>query len=308
MRNTFILLALIILTVQVNAQLRDRSLRVGGETAVKSFTDTNSVEPKDFVSLNRLGVETGLERGDYSAARVYFEKALTANHECFVCRYNLGRALIKLDKYPEAIEQFEKLVEEQPGFADGYASIGEVYSLAERHEVSTRYYKRALELAPDDAITLNNYASSLDRLGYFDEALKLFRKAIRIRPDMVEAHCSLGVTLYKVGKKSEAYERLKLAHEINPKDAETLNNLGVVVDDLDKNKQAFNYFKEAVRLKPTFANAVYNLGLMHIERGERGEATEQLKALEKLDEVLANELRKHLWSKWVLDANEVGSK
>lgn len=308
MRNTFILLALIVLTAQAQAQLRGRTLQLGDEPAASSFTDLTAKAPADFVSLNRLGVETGLRKGDYKKARTYFEKALEANPECFVCRYNLGRSMIRLEKYYDAIEQFEALVKDRPGFADGYASIGEVYSLAERHEMSLRYYIKALELAPDDAITLNNYANSLDRLGEYEKAIGLFKKAISIQPQMVEAHCSMGVTLFKMGKRSEAYESLKRAYKINPKDAETLNNLGVVVDDMGKKKEAFKYYKEAVRLKPTFASAVYNLGLMHIERGERREAAEQLKALEKLDQTLAEALKKHLWSKWVLDADQVGNE
>lgn len=306
MRKTYLLLAIILFVIPAQAQLRSRELHFGDEYTSKTSSAGTSGEGK-YVELNRLGVETGTRDNNYTAALSYFEQALKLNPECLVCRYNVGRSLIKLERYRDAIEEFEKITEKNQGYADAYASIGEAYSLAGRHVKSLRFYQKALAISPDDPITLNNYANSLDQVGEYENALSYFNKALKIYPDMVEALCSRGVALFKLGRKKEAYKSVKRAYELKPDDAETNNNLGVILDDLGKKKSAFKHYKEAVRLKPDFPNAVYNLGLMYIERGERKEAAEQLKALEKLSPELAKELKRVLWSKWVIDAGQVAS-
>lgn len=313
MKKNFILFAIIsLLTISANAQLRF----IESETDIndKKTNRKNDDTPKrskvtgKYVEFNKLGVEKSLKDNDHEAALSLFGKAIEDNPECYICRYNYGRSLLKLNRLDESIGVFTQLTKTVPDFADSYASIGEALNLKKRFEQSVPFFEKALELSPKDAITLNNYGTCLDNLGKYKKAVKYFDKAIKQNPKLVEAHSSRGVTLFRLGKAKESYKSLIKANKLNPKDPETHNSLGVVLDFLGKKKKAYEHYKEAIRLRPTFGKAIYNLSLHYLGRNRRDDAIAQLKTLEKLDYQLSRNLRKAIWGKYVLDVSDVKKK
>ena len=58
--------------------------------------------------------------------------------------------------------------------------------------------------------------------------------------------------------------------------------------------RATTAYREAARLEPEFARAWFELGAAHIRLGERDEARGVLERLERLDPMLAEELKKRL--------------
>ena len=58
-------------------------------------------------------------------------------------------ALIQAGKHEEATLVLEQLAESQPGFADTYLRLGEVYTKLEKHDEAISNLIRAVELHPD---------------------------------------------------------------------------------------------------------------------------------------------------------------
>lgn len=298
MKYSLILLAIILLSTVLHAQKAGRTLfTLDGSTVYLSAYS-------DYSELDKRGIES-VERGEHELAASLFKLASELNPSCYVCRYNHARTLMKLKRFGAAVPLLEQVLRQHPGFAVTHASIGDAYSLMEEDKTSLIHYGKALELDPEDAVTLNNRANSLERLGRYREALLDLEKAIAIRPKLFEAHCSRGVVLFKLGKRADALESLRAAERINAADAPTLNNLGVVPDSIGKTEGAIAYYRRSAAADPDFAPALFNLGLVHVEQGKRNEAARTLKALEPLDADLGAELRKQLWSKWVLQADVV---
>lgn len=71
-------------------------------------------------------------------------------------------------------------------------------------EKSATYYKRYLDLAPDDFEARSSYASSLTFLGKFDDALKELDSVIKKRPDYFQALAYKTITLAQMGKIQDA--------------------------------------------------------------------------------------------------------
>ena len=265
--------------------------------SVTVYTQSNSAGKA--IDLNNLGVDKMLG-GRQDAALGDFRSAVELWPGCLKCRYNLARTLTKTGEAAEAIKIFEGLLIEKPDFGDAYSGLGDALTESGRPEDSLAAYNAALKLNPNDAVTLTNLGNSLEQLKKHDEALTALDKAVKLDPNLAGAHSNRGTTLYSLKRVKEAAESFRRSIELDPNSPETLNNLGVALDALGK-KGTQKYFEQALRLKPDWGFPVYNLALVNLKRGERDAARVGLASLERLDMGLADTLRKHLWSKYVVE-------
>ncbi len=84
--------------------------------------------------------------------------------------------------FQEAIGKLETIIEEEPTFGKAYNHLGWYYETkAKDYESAERYYKLALEHAPDYTAVYYNYAILLSNLKRYDELDKLLRVALEIK-------------------------------------------------------------------------------------------------------------------------------
>ena len=62
----------------------------------------------------------------------------------------LGYQLIGINRVQDAIEIFKLNVEEYPEAFNPYDSLGEGYMIAGQKELAIKYYKKSIELNPDN--------------------------------------------------------------------------------------------------------------------------------------------------------------
>src|SRR3546814_397755 len=92
-------------------------------------------------------------------------------------------------------------------------SLAETYMALGRLPAAEREYQAALEVAPDNAWTLNNLAWLRMSLGKAEEAVRPARKAAEIAPGAPEIADTLGMILPEVGDKREALDLLRKARQ-----------------------------------------------------------------------------------------------
>ena len=102
---------------------------------------------------------------------------------------------------PTQIESMVQLLEtrvtERPDDADGWAMLGRARALLERHPQAAPAFKRAMELRPDDANLIADYADALAMVSgrsLDGEPARLVERALKIDPDNLKA-LSLGGTV-----------------------------------------------------------------------------------------------------------------
>ena len=314
MRHLIYIFVIISLSFTVNAQLKSRSLMLEDEK--RMFTSVSAKDEKGnaltisplAIELNEQGVRKALVENNYKEALLLFRRAVDIDSGCFTCRYNLGRSFHETGNLDEAVETFTQLTKAKPDYAIAYAGLGDTLREKEQFTEAIAAYRQALKLENKDAITHCNLAIALHHTEDYKQAVHHFDEAIKLKPNLPEAHSNRGATLYALGRYKDALKSLQKADSVKPKTAEILNNIGAVLDKMGKKKQAHDYFLEAVRLNPEYKSAIYNLALSFLERGDRQAAQQQLKSLENVDFALAEQLRKELWRKYVVDASEVKSK
>jgi DNA-binding beta-propeller fold protein YncE/tetratricopeptide (TPR) repeat protein len=97
--------------------------------------------------------------------------------------------------YPEALEQFQKLLAVDKKNATALNNIGNIYFLQERLDEARQAYEASLKSEPRDTGTMMNLARVLFRTGKKDEARKVFRDAAAADPRVLRWYGDLAAEL-----------------------------------------------------------------------------------------------------------------
>lgn len=145
-------------------------------------------------------------------------------------------------------------------------------------EATLRAYRRAVEIAPDDAGAHRGLAQALYDLGRYDEAIASFGRAAEIDPGFA-TDVGRGMALLRLGRYGDALEPLDRAVRGRPDDANLRYSLGCALAGLAGGEEAGEAqeryaraevaFKETLRLDPHHSDAA--LALEHVRKRMRAE-------------------------------------
>lgn len=103
---------------------------------------------------------TNYETGNFIDAEINYKKALEKNLDLLEAQFNLGDALVKQERFDEALEAFEKVsasTEDQNLKANALHNKGNVLLSQQDLEGAIESYKDALRVNPKDHETRYNY-------------------------------------------------------------------------------------------------------------------------------------------------------
>jgi tetratricopeptide (TPR) repeat protein len=167
-------------------------------------------------------------------------------------RYNaLGHYIKK--EYDKAVKAINRAIDNQPegnraALALLYSFMGEIYHTNKQDEFSDKAYDKAVELNPEDAGALNNFAYSLSERGKrLDDAERMSKKSLDIRPGEATFLDTYGWILYKKGDYEKARVFVKRAVDIAGANADgTLyDHLGNIYYKLNNREKAVENWKIA---------------------------------------------------------------
>jgi tetratricopeptide (TPR) repeat protein len=153
----------------------------------------------------------------------------------------LGVDLMNKEKYEEAIEKFNKAIEENPNVGAYYNNLSWAYNELEDYELALEYANKSLEY---DNITSENYINqgiALYSLNRLDEAKFSIQEALKLDPKNSTAYYGLGEILYYSGFYEEAEEQYKLSLKYSPYDIDSI--ISIIYCQIHSNK-----FEEALEL------------------------------------------------------------
>jgi protein O-GlcNAc transferase len=146
-----------------------------------------------------------------------------------------GFQLLSESSYPEAREQFTKVIEKKPDWASPHLGLGQTFFFQEKPDLK--------------------------------EAIKAFRKVVELRPEWVEGYHWLGAAQEKNGALEAAVESYRQAIRLAPTDTRPLISLGVCLTELNQFADAVTCLRNAIALKPQYAVASAHLFLADALRG-----------------------------------------
>jgi tetratricopeptide (TPR) repeat protein len=152
------------------------------------------------------------------------------------------------DRYDEAIEAAEEIIELAPDSPVGYRLRGWIYWYSERYVEAFDDYTRLLEMQPDEPEVLNARGQVQAEMGDFRLALDDLDAAIE--------------------KSRQAGHTQLLAY--------ALNGRALALAELGRMDEAARDYEESIQLCPTNAWAYYNRGIVMYRRGCHSEAKKML--------------------------------
>ena len=161
-----------------------------------------------------------------------------------------AQVLVSLERYPEALDAYERLIEYRPD--DEVAALGKAELLLRMGSVddAIKEYRRSVKRWPDSAMSLNALGYTLaDRTAKYAEAEKLIKKALKLDPDSAAIIDSYGWVLYRLGENERALEELQRAYAIL-KDPEVASHIIEVLGKLEQQDEALKVLEEAELLNP----------------------------------------------------------
>jgi len=161
-----------------------------------------------------------------------------------------AQLLSSLERYPEALEYYDKVVAYRPDSEGAHLGKAELLLRMGRLDDAIELYRKTAKRWPDSAMTLNALGYTLaDRTDRYDEAAKLIQKALKMDPESAAIIDSWGWVLYRQGQHDEALFHLERAYE-RFRDPEVASHIIEVLWALERHDDAETTLANAELLFP----------------------------------------------------------
>lgn len=200
--------------------------------------------------------------------------------------------------YPKAIEYYKKAIQLKPDDAEPYGALGFTYCMMKRYKESIEASKKAINLKPDSAFAYSTLGSSYKGIGLLKKAIECYKQSIKLDPDNPLIHHLLAIAYWDTRKYKEAIESFKVAIQLEPNPKLRclyVRGLGTLYNNIGQHAEALVCAKEMVKLEPNSPEAHYSLGMAYSIVGQRALALEEYKILKTLDKKEADTLFNHIY-------------
>ena len=134
----------------------------------------------------------------------------------------------------EGIALLYKSLAVYPEYNSAHASIGNAYFHIQQYDSAEVHEKRALELNPKDAVTINNLAGVYFSTGQYPLAILLCYKALELNPGYVNAYSNIGLAYLHMGKLDSSLISLYKAVSVDPNFNGSYDNLALTYKAMGK--------------------------------------------------------------------------
>lgn len=187
-----------------------------------------------------------------------------------------------------ALDALKSALKTDPGFALGYAQLGEAYRMKFTLDKNPKWTDEALANCRK-AAELNTHLPlvyvTLGRIhdsgGQYDLALQEFQRALQLDPRNADALIGLAHAYESLGRIADAEAAYKKAIALRPDYWDGYNNLGVFYDGRNRYDEAIAQLRHAVELTPDNARVYLNLAAVYIDSGDPKRFPDAEQALKK---------------------------
>lgn len=230
-------------------QMGDEKEAINRFRSLRSKYPASSLTPEIIWWLG----EYYYRKNDLELSRRYFSSLIQdfpKSNLVASCLYAIGSTYAQEDKYKEAIDNFQKVIEFGKSDLSGEAlvAMADIYAKENNVDGALKAYRESLEDYPNLAILVYPKMADVQyKMGSYDEALDLYRKSLDIVPvgSLADIQFKIAETLQAKGKTGEAIEEyLKLTYMYS--DSPNLNVKALLrVASIYENE---DNFKEALKI------------------------------------------------------------
>jgi tetratricopeptide (TPR) repeat protein len=172
---------------------------------------------------------------------------------------SLGYALHQLGRHQEALEVIDKAIQIAPDIAISWTDLGVVLVDLKRLDEAMLSFRHALELDPQCWEAAYKSALLYQRIGQFEDALKQFDLCKRLRPDDAAGLQARAQVLRLLKRFEEALRDSEKSHALDPGSASICVNTGDILEKFPgRQEEALRWFDRALALRPDYVLALKN--------------------------------------------------
>ena len=128
----------------------------------------------------------------------------------------LAIALQKMQRFDEALERLQLAQKSDPNYFPTYINLAVLHLEMNRPELANRPARKAVEIAPENAISHRLLGMSLIRTRNYTEALASFENSLRLQPDSFECHAAASEASMSLKQNERAAFHLDKAIALRP--------------------------------------------------------------------------------------------
>ena len=227
---------------QANAVGARAGIPVASSTAGAQITSSEAIAERAKGGVELASKEVQAAQARFNAAEAHVREAqanaLKNSRDLERMKQLVAKDEISLQQYDAAVTSLVKAAEFDPKQSVVWANLAEAYmgqsktkTGAEQQAAFAKAYEayaKALELKPDDASAINNYALALAKGGKFPEAQSELNKAAQLDPKNAgKYYYNLGALLVNNQQLEPAGEAFKKAIEADPNYADAYYQYGI---------------------------------------------------------------------------------
>jgi tetratricopeptide (TPR) repeat protein len=182
-------------------------------------------------------------------AEEIFHALLSAHGDSAELSVLLGQAHAQQGDFDAAVVALQRAISLKKDVAEAHANLGIIYLRQGKFAEAELAFRAELAAHPDDLRSQQNLAIVLDSLDRGGEAVPLLRAVLRAKPDYPNTRYLLGKILLALGQATEALEHLEAATRLAPEDAPARYQLGQAYQKLGRTEEARAQFEVFRQLK-----------------------------------------------------------
>jgi len=169
--------------------------------------------------------------GQYDKAIEEYKRVLEQDPTVTDAEYDEAQVYEAQGHFRQAEDLFRQAITRHPSHRAGHVQLGNLYYSTGRFTEAVQQFQAAVDLAPDEPNGYYNLGAAYIALGRYDEAIAVLKKGLGIKPTP-EAWTNLGGAYMYLGKWEEAADAMKRATDLSPHDDVMWRNLGDAYDQI----------------------------------------------------------------------------
>ena len=222
-----------------------------GRTAIRACEEINTRFSDQAIGW-QLAADVFLQLGNHARALERLDQALLLSPDRYDWQIKRARLLLSSGNIGAAKEQAEALVDKDFPSVHDYSDLALVLSDMECYQEALQQNRRALQLAPRDALLYYNQATLQRFLGAFGDAEYSLDEAIKLDPDIIDAYSLRSELRRQTVDKNHVDQLQKILAKsgLTPKSKVQLNYaLAKELDDLGDREQSFKYLSQGAETR-----------------------------------------------------------
>ena len=244
------------------------------DAALAELAKAAKLAPNLSVAYAAMG-DIHRNRGDYSLARVSYEKACETNPYSFKPHYNLGvvyqslaAAATKAEEIAEYFRQaanvYLRATALAPDDFDSHLNLSACYYCLGKYDLAEKYCKAAIALDPKRPEAYSNLGIIYDSQGQDYQAIKAYRDSLELDVHQPKLLMNLGVTYVKQGRLKSALQTFQMAAREDPNSPDAWEQMGTCQYHLKDYDQALQSYQKAIDCDASNAAALRGLGVVYM--------------------------------------------